>query len=62
MIHLARHQEEAEKNELPLNRIISIGPGHHHVDVAAAAPRTDEPLAPLGNRRLGATRVHRTEG
>jgi NMD protein affecting ribosome stability and mRNA decay len=24
MIHLARHQEEAEKNEHPLNRIISI--------------------------------------
>ena len=24
MIHLARHQEEAEKNEHPLNRIINI--------------------------------------
>jgi hypothetical protein len=30
-----------------------LGPGHHRVDVAAAAPGADEPLAPLGNGRLG---------
>ena len=31
MIHLARHQEEAEKNEHPLNRIISIEEDAHGV-------------------------------
>jgi hypothetical protein len=31
-----------------------LGPGHHHVDVAAAAGRADEPLAPLRNRHVGA--------
>ena len=31
MVHLARHQEEAEKNEHPLNRIISIEEDAHGV-------------------------------
>jgi hypothetical protein len=31
-----------------------LGSTHHHVDVAAAALRADEPLAPLGNGGLGA--------
>jgi len=26
-----------------------LGPGHHPVDVAAAAPGTDQPIAPLRN-------------
>jgi len=26
-----------------------LGPGHNHIDVAAAAPEAFEPLAPLGN-------------
>ena len=30
-----------------------LGPGHHHVDVAAAARRADEPLAPLGDACFG---------
>ena len=30
-----------------------LGPGHHHVDVAAAASGADEPLSPLGNGGLG---------
>jgi hypothetical protein len=30
----------------------SLGPGHHHVDIAAAAPGADEPLAPLEARGL----------
>jgi NMD protein affecting ribosome stability and mRNA decay len=31
MVHLARHQEEAEKNEHPLNRIISIEEDVHGI-------------------------------
>jgi len=31
-----------------------LGPGHHHVDVAAAAPGADEPLAPLRDGGVGA--------
>jgi hypothetical protein len=27
-----------------------LGPGHHHVDAAAAAPGAEEPLAPLDDR------------
>jgi hypothetical protein len=32
----------------------SLGPGYHHVDVAAAAARADEPLAPFGDGGPGA--------
>jgi len=31
-----------------------LGPGHHHIDVATAAPGADKPLAPPGNGGLGA--------
>jgi hypothetical protein len=45
----------------PLNRPLHggcqpppLGSGHHHVDVAAATPGTDQPLAPFENCGLGA--------
>jgi hypothetical protein len=31
-----------------------LAPGHHHIDVAAAAPGADKPIAPIGNACLGA--------
>jgi hypothetical protein len=31
-----------------------LGPGHHYVDLAAAALGTDKPLSPIGNGGLGA--------
>ena len=31
-----------------------LGPGHNHVDIAAAAVRAHQPLAPIGNGSLGA--------
>jgi hypothetical protein len=32
----------------------AVGPGHHHVDIPAAASRAHQPIAPLGNGCLGA--------
>jgi hypothetical protein len=33
---------------------LRVGPraGHHHIRIVAPAPRTDEPLTPIGNGRL----------
>jgi hypothetical protein len=31
-----------------------LGPGHHHVDIAAAAVRAHQPIAPIENDSLGA--------
>ena len=31
-----------------------LGPGHHHVDVAATTPGADQPIAPIENDGLGA--------
>jgi hypothetical protein len=37
----------------PLAVRASLRPAHHHVNLAAAASRTDEPPAPIDNRRFG---------
>jgi hypothetical protein len=44
--------------EIPIGRGLStlspLGPGHHHIDVAAAARGADEPIAPIETDGLGA--------
>jgi hypothetical protein len=35
-------------------RLAPLGPAHHHVDLAAPAPGTDEPCLPLEDRDVGA--------
>jgi hypothetical protein len=39
---------------VPLNSSAPLGAGHHHIRIVAPATRTDEPLTPIGNDRLGA--------
>jgi hypothetical protein len=36
--------------------LLPLCPGHYHVDIAAATPDADKPLAPLGNGGLGTYR------
>jgi hypothetical protein len=40
--------------ELPALSSIPLRPGHDHIDFAAAASRTGEPLAPIEDGRFGA--------
>jgi hypothetical protein len=46
---------------IPIRRGL-FGPGHHHVDVAAAAPGADEPPAPLGDGGFGAVPLGHLRG
>ena len=45
-----------------LHELPPLGPGDHHVDVAAAAPGAEEPLAPHGNGGVGAVTVRELGG
>lgn len=38
----------------PLEVRAPLGPGRYHIDPPAAAPRTDQPFAPIENRSLDA--------
>jgi hypothetical protein len=48
---------KARRAPFPLSAPPPLDPGHHPVNLAAAAPGTAQPLAPIDNRRFGTYRA-----